>query len=102
MNICIAWDGRHNFPDGNSTGLTEENFATQTLSEHVWYNDRFAQWEFADMRTNGDVVVTCEATDPGSILDVAILPGSSLADCERSKSCRGYSSAIEMPAVKSS
>jgi len=45
---------------------------------------------------------TNEATDLGSILGVAIFPGSGVADSKRSESRHGYSSAIIMLAVKSS
>jgi len=40
-------------------------------------------------------------TGPGSILGDAIFPRSKVADSKRSESRSGYSSAIKMPAVKS-
>jgi len=56
------------------------------------------------MQSRGGLVVSVsayEVTDPGSILRVAIFPGSGVADSQRSESRGGYRSAIKMPAVKS-
>jgi len=54
--------------------------------------------------SRGDLAVSMssyETTGPGSILGVAIFPGSGVADSKRSDSRDGSSSAIKMPAVKS-
>jgi len=56
----------------------------------------------AQHRSRGGLVLskyTHEATDPGSILGIAIFPGSAIADSERSESRRGYSSTIKIPTV---
>jgi len=62
--------------------------------------------KLGEIRNRGGLVISvssCEATDQGSFLCVAIFPvGSGVADSKRSENCGDYKSAIEMLAVKSS